>query len=259
MLKGDKYMNIDLEKAKQEFIKYTEQYDLKNEHIERKQLHSLRVMEISKQITEGLELSQEEIDLATLIGLLHDIARFEQYTKYHTFKDMLSVDHGDLGAEILEKNIRKYIDNDKYDDVIIKAVKNHNKYKIEEGLTEKERLFAEIIRDADKIDIFYESVEMFWDGKEQEVEESKISEDVIEQFNNLCQTKRKKQESAIDNVMRVITFIFDINFRLSFQILKQEDYINKIVNRYNLKDKYTKQKVEEIRIIANRYISEKTK
>ena len=250
---------INLEKAKQEFIKYTEQYDLKNEHIARKQLHSLRVMEISKQITEGLELSQEEIDLATLIGLLHDIARFEQYTKYHTFKDMLSVDHGDVGAEILEKNIRKYIENDKYDDVIIKAVKNHNKYKIEEGLTEKERLFAEIIRDADKIDIFYESVEMFWDGKEQEVEESKISEDVIEQFNNLCQTKRKKQESAIDNVMRVITFIFDINFRLSFQILKQEDYINKIVNRYNLKDKYTKQKVEEIRIIANRYISEKTK
>ena len=96
-------MNIDLEKAKHEFIRYTENYNLQNGHIKGKQEHSLRVMEISKQIAKGLNLSQEEIDLATLIGLLHDIARFEQYTQYHTFKDMLSVDHGDLGAERYKK------------------------------------------------------------------------------------------------------------------------------------------------------------
>jgi len=250
---------MNLEKAKDEFIKYTENYDLEVERIKGKQTHSLRVMKISKQIAENLELSQEQIEVATLIGLLHDVARFEQFTQYGTYEDLESFDHGDFGAEILKKDIRKYIETDGYDDIIIKAVKNHNKYKIAEGLTEKERLFAEIVRDADKIDIFYESVEMFWNGIEQEVEESKISEDVIEQFNNLCQTKRKKQESAIDNVMRVITFIFDVNFQPSFQILKQENYINKIINRYNLKDQYTKQKVEEIRKIANRYVSENAK
>ena len=250
---------INLEKAKQEFIKYTENYDLKNEHIERKQLHSLRVMGISRQIAEGLELSQEEIDLATLIGLLHDIARFEQYTQYHTYKDMLSIDHGNFGAKILEKDISKYIESNKYDNIIIKAVKNHNKFKIEEDLTPKEELFAKIIRDADKIDIFYESVEMFWKGTEKEVENSKISEDVIQQINNFSQTKRKKEETPIDNIMRVIAFIFDMNFKASFEILKKEDYINKIINRYNLKDEYTKQKVEEIRIMANKYINEKIK
>ena len=59
--------------------------------------------------------------------------------------------------------------------------------------------------------------------------------------------------------MRVIAFIFDLNFKESFQILQKEDYINKCLNRYNLKDEYTKQQVEEIRKIANEYIEEKAK
>ena len=163
-------MIVNLEKSKEEFLKYTENYDLENESIKRKQLHSLRVMRISKEIASGLNLNDDEKQIATLIGLLHDIARFEQYTQYKTFRDKDSIDHGDLGAKILEKDIRKYIETDKYDEIIIKAVKNHNKYSIEEGLTEKELLFAKLIRDADKIDILYEAVEIFNLGTEIEVE-----------------------------------------------------------------------------------------
>lgn len=252
-------MNIDLKKAKNEFLKYSENYDLTNEHIKAKQLHSLRVMEISKQIAEGRGISNEDVELATLIGLLHDIARFEQFTQYGTYKDMLSFDHGDVGAEILSNDIRKYVNTNEYDEIIIKAVKNHNKFKIEEGLNEKEEMFAKIVRDADKIDIFYQGVIRFWKGKEQDVNNSVISQDVIEQIQNCSQTKRKLGETPIDNIMRVIAFIFDINFKSSFQILKEEDYINKILNRYNFKDEYTKQKVEEIREIANKYIEEHAK
>lgn len=100
---------------------------------------------------------------------------------------------------------------------------------------------------------------MFWKGKEQEVEESKISEETIQEIRNYSQTKSKLQESPVDNIMRVIAFIFDINFKSSFEILQEQDYINKILNRYNFKDEYTKQKVEEIRIIANKYISERAR
>ena len=250
-------MSINLEKAKEEFIKYTQNYDLKNEHIKGKQLHSLRVMEISKQIAERMGLQQKEIDLATLIGLLHDIARFEQFTQFKTYKDLQSFDHGDVGAEILNNDIRKYVDTKEYDEIIIKAVKNHNKFKIEEGLNEKEELFAKMVRDADKIDIFYESVEMFWKGREQEVNNSVISQEVIYQIENFSQTKRKLNETPIDNIMRVIAFIFDMNYKVSFKILKEENYINKILDRYDLKNQYTKQSVVEIRKIANKYIESK--
>ena len=50
--------------------------------------------------------------------------------------------------------IRKFIDDDKYDEIISKAIYNHNKYKIQEGLNEIELLQCKIIRDADKLDNF---------------------------------------------------------------------------------------------------------
>lgn len=250
---------MNLEKSIEEFIKYTEEYDLNNENIERKQKHSLRVMKISKEIAEKLNLTQEEIDIATLIGLLHDIARFEQYTKYHTFKDIDSIDHGDLGVEILNRDIRKYIETDQYDDLIKLAVKNHNKYKIQEDLNSKQKLFAKIIRDADKIDILYEAVEMFWKEKENEVEESTISPKVFEEFLNSVQIKVADRKTPIDSVVSIIAFIFDINFKVSFEILETKDYINKILDRYNIKDLKTKEEVEKIREIANLHIRQKLK
>ena len=250
-------MNIDLNKAQKEFLNYTQQYNLKNENIKRKQQHSLRVMNISKEIATKLKLTQEDIDLATLIGLLHDIARFEQYTQFQTFKDLESFDHGDYGIKILEKDIRKYVETDKYDDIIKIAIKNHNKYQIEEGLKDKELLFAKIIRDADKLDILYEAVEMFWNGIESQINSSKISEKILLQFKNNKLIKREKNRSNVENidsVISVIAFIFDINFKESFEILEKEDYINRTLDRFDFEDKETKINIEEIRNIANIYI-----
>lgn len=250
-------MKIDLEKAKNEFFKYVENYDLEDENLKRKKFHSLRVMEISNKIANSLKLSQEEIELATLIGLLHDIARFEQYKRYNTFNDLQSIDHGDLGAHILDNDLRKYIETDEYDNIIKRATKNHNKYKIEEGLNSKEEIFTKIIRDADKIDIFFEAYTQFWSGKEKEIEESKISDEVLNEFKSCTTIKRRKNSNykdSINNVISIIAFIFDIYFEISFQILKEEDYINKILSKYDFKDEKTKNAVEEIRSIVNEYI-----
>ena len=104
---------IDIERAKIEFDKYCKKYDLVNENLKRKYGHSYRVMMISSEIAKSLKLNQEQIELAEIIGLLHDIARFDQYSIYHTFSDVKSIDHGDLGVEILKKNnyIRKFINH----------------------------------------------------------------------------------------------------------------------------------------------------
>ena len=134
-------------------MKYTDKYNENEVMIERKVKHSLRVMENAKRIAKTLELSEEDINLATLIGVLHDIGRFEQQKRANTYSDTKSgIDHGDLGAEILikEREIEKYVVDTKYYPIIEKAVRNHNKYKIEEGLTDREKLFCFIARDADK-------------------------------------------------------------------------------------------------------------
>ena len=246
-------MIVNLEKAKTEFLKYTENYDLTNENIIRKQGHSIRVMNISKQIAVELNLSDDQIQIAALIGLLHDIARFEQYTQYQTYNDNRSFDHGDYGVEILNKDMRKYIKTDKYDKLIKIAIKNHNKFEIEEGLNEEESLFAKIIRDADKIDILYEAVSMFWNGEEKDINNTEISSKVMEKIEERELIKRDKNKAfcGIDKVMSVLAFIFDINYKPSFKIIKENDYINKIIDRFEFKEK------EKVRNIALQYLQEK--
>lgn len=248
---------IDIKEAKSEFLEYTKKYDLEDENIKRKQGHSLRVMAISKKIAEKLKLDDEKIEIATLIGLLHDIGRFEQYVRSKMYKDTNNFDHGDYGVKILDKDIRKYIDTNKYDNIIKVAIKNHNKYKIQEGLNEEDLLFSKIIRDADKLDIFYEAVEMFWKGKEREIEKLIISEEVFDEFLRCETIKIDKILNELDHMICLIAFVFDINFKESFQIIKENDYINKILNRFEFKDDNTKNKIIEIRKIIDNYINSK--
>ena len=249
---------MNIEKAKKEFEIFVQQYDLENEKIKRKFGHSFRVMEKAGQIAKSLSLPNEEIELSKLIGLLHDIGRFEQERIYKTFKDHESIDHGDLGVEILKKDkyIRKYIEEDKYDNIILKAIKNHNKFKIEEGLSKQELLFAKIIRDADKLDIFYEGVEMFWTKPEEieEVNNSKLSNKVVEAFNNNILIDRKDVLTKADGILSFIGFVFDINFKYDFEVLKKEDYINRILNKFRFKDKTTLNQMNQVRRTINEYI-----
>ncbi len=252
---------IDIEKAKEAFIKYTENYDLKIKAIERKQKHSLRVMELSTKIATELKLSQDEINLATLIGLLHDIARFEQYAQYKAYRDADSFDHGDYGVKILNKDIRNYIDTDEYDKIIKCAVKNHNKYKIEDGLTEKERLFCKIVRDADKLDIFFEAETMFWkdDIDRINVEKCAITDEIMKPILNKETIKIKKGDNELVRLLSMIAFVFDINFKPSLSIIKNKKYIDNILNRFEFKDENTKKQIELIRENVNNYIDERLK
>ena len=246
---------IDIEKAKKEFLNYTSQYP-KSIKIQ----HSLRVMEISKFLAEKLNLSEEKIQIATLIGLLHDIGRFEQYEKYKTFKDYKSIDHGDEGVKLLEKDnyIRKYIKTDKYDNIKKIAIKNHNKYEIQKGLNKEEELFSKIIKDADKIDILYEATTMFWENCEEKIKHEEISKQVIEQFENKKLIKNETRKTKVDEIIGVVSYIYDINFVASFEKIKKENYIFDILNKFEYNTQTNKQ-IEKIKAKVNEYIEEKLK
>lgn len=252
---------INLEKAKEEFLKYTSNYDVEHPKIHKKITHSLRVCDISGKIAEGLNLDNEQIELAKLIGLLHDIARFEQFTRFGTYNDLVSIDHGQLGVEILENDqyIRKYIETEKFDNTIKKAIKNHNAYRIEDGLNEEEILHSKIIRDSDKIDILYQISEFYKKGEDRYLDEEKISQEVYEQFYNKQIIDNRYKITKLDGIIGVISFIYDIYFKESFEIIKEKDYMNKIIDRFEVENAEVKKQLEEIKKVTNEYIEQKTK
>ena len=94
-------MKINREHIKNTFQEYTDRYDSTDPKIKLKIDHTYRVADLCERIAKSLKLLQEDIDLAWLSGMLHDIGRFEQLRRYHTFSDAQSIDHAKFAVELL--------------------------------------------------------------------------------------------------------------------------------------------------------------
>ncbi len=150
---------IDKQRAETAFQAYTSQYDMSNGMIRHKVEHTLRVAENCERIAASLGMNDEDVTFAWFLGLLHDIGRFEQVRRYGTFIDSVSVDHAEFGADLLfhERLIDSFpAENlpEKELRLLETAIRLHNKLTLPENLDERTRRFCEIIRDADKADIF---------------------------------------------------------------------------------------------------------
>jgi putative nucleotidyltransferase with HDIG domain len=86
------------------FRDYTSAYNLDDAKVKLKVDHTFRVAALSDVITDSLGMTGYDKDLAWLLGMLHDIGRFEQVRRYHTFRDALSINHAELSADILFKD-----------------------------------------------------------------------------------------------------------------------------------------------------------
>ena len=117
--------------------------------------HSLRVAADSAAIARDLSWPDSEVADAEALGLLHDTARFSQYTTYRTFSDRKSIDHGDHGHAIvrdLRVLARAGAANERR---ILDGIRYHNKRDLPPGIDAESLRFVNLIRDADKLDIFY--------------------------------------------------------------------------------------------------------
>lgn len=251
-------MNIDILNAKKQFKEYVKNYNAEDEQIKLKIGHIERVAQNSKRIAQNLKLSQEDIELAELIGLLHDIGRFEQVRIYHTFSDQKSINHGEYGVKVLfEDNlIRKFIKQNDYDDIIKLAILNHNKSDIGNGLTEKQYLHAQIIRDADKTDIYNTlitgDIKAIY-GKE-DISDEKISDEVFREFVEDKRIDYNQRKSGADILVSHFNYVYDLNFKETKQVIKENKYIDKLYERFRFNDEETMKRFNEVYRLSKQHI-----
>lgn len=254
---------IDFRNAKEMFKEYLKDYDLEDGSIQLKIRHTYEVVNKSEYIAKGLGLDEENIQLAKVIALLHDIGRFEQLKLFYQF-DNTKFDHAKYGTEVLFDNnlIRKFVEENKYDEIIKKSIENHNKYKIDEGLNEIEILHSKIIRDADKIDNFRvkekDSLKDMFPKiyNEETINYEKISQNVYETFLSQKCIKLEDRKTIIDYWVCVIAFIFDLNFDISLKYVRDNNYIDKLIDRIEYRDKETKERMEQIRKCGKEYLKQ---
>ena len=230
-----------------EFDKYALKYDLTEKMIEYKYNHSYRVVHQAEEICRSINTDTVERDLASNIALLHDIARFRQWTEYKTFKDAESFDHGEEGCKILfeEGEIQNYnIDKDDYE-IVKKAIYNNNKFNLDfSELTQREALHCKIVRDADKIDILY----AFSTNRLLELQEddSEINPVIKEDFFEHKETLNKEIKSKNDRIISMMALCFDLNYDYSKERVYREDYIGKMYKHLKNK-KLFKPYVDEVK------------
>lgn len=214
-------------------------------------------------IAKSLELNDEDIVLAELIGLLHDIGRFEQAKKYNTFLDKISINHAEYGVKILfEDNlIRKFIKDNQYDEIIKKAILNHNKAEIESIADERVLLHCKIIRDADKLDIFnvilndkLENVYPLEQYKKEPITQT-IKEEFIK--NHLISYSNAK--SCVDFLVGQIAFVFNMNFLYGLKKIYDQKYVEKIIKKFDAKDEETVKVLDKFKNISKKYMQDKIK
>lgn len=297
------------------FAEYVRNYDPSDEKIKLKIDHTYRVAGLCQRIAESLGLSEPDVDIAWLLGMLHDIGRFEQIRRFGTFNDAQSVDHAEFGADLLFKEglIRKFaegyyeecelvrsgneeagqaysrqkdcregklnsrqgncllaqsdnqsdycqeerkikeflVNNDATavdDEQIIKnnehhnkvtgllemAIRQHNKYRVKEDLTERQRMFCDILRDADKVDIFKVNadipMEIIYDVTTEELKNGIITKEVLESFYNKETVLKSVRRSAVDHIVGHISLLFELVYKESYRQAKEQGYVYKLLD-----------------------------
>ena len=297
------------------FAEYVRNYDPSDEKIKLKIDHTYRVAGLCQRIAESLGLSEPDVDIAWLLGMLHDIGRFEQIRRFGTFNDVQSVDHAEFGADLLFKEglIRKFaegyyeecelarsgneeagqaysrqkycqegklnsrqgncllaqsdnqsdycqeerkikeflVNNDETtvdDKRIIKnnehhnkdtgllemAIRQHNKYRVKEDLTERQRMFCDILRDADKVDIFKVNadipMEIIYDVTTEELKNGVITKEVLESFYKKETVLKSVRRSAVDHIVGHISLLFELVYKESYRQAREQGYVYKLLD-----------------------------
>lgn len=240
-----------MEINKKEFDRFTSEYDMNDPMIDLKYYHTYRVVDYCTKLAKSLNLDEHDTFLAETIGLLHDIARFPQARDYKTFNDSKSFDHGSKGAEILLENdyIYNYVDNEEDKNLVLKAIELHNKKYVEEELSEREELFCNIIRDADKLDI------MDKQGMKLDDNSTTFQEDAFNEIKNKKLVTYTYVNNDATNILKTLAYMFDINFKESFRIILDKKMVEK---KFQLLEKNINEAdVTIVENIINDFIKEK--
>jgi len=222
------------------FVSYVQRFDLGIEkwqqNITLKEQHSKRVSEEICRIGECLQLGEDELRLAEIIGLFHDIGRFEQYARYKTFVDGKSENHAELGVKIIkEMRVLENLDG-AIQQVILRAILYHNRAELPEDENHQILFYARLLRDADKLDIYRVLTDYYNrpnsrrnDAIELDLPDTAgFSEILYEDLIHHRIVKIKHVKNFNDFKLMQVGWVFDINFDPTFQLVKERGYLQLI-------------------------------
>ena len=231
----DKY---DLVEIKKWFDVYVRQFGTGDETfdsaIRLKIHHTNNVVVEILDIVNSLNAKAEDCALAEIVAVLHDIGRFKQYAKYHTYSDLKSEDHAALGINVIKKtgvlNTLEPCDRE----LIETAIVHHNRAFLPKHMDSRVLFFLKLLRDADKIDILrivtehYSGVHMNGAVNNELPDNPEVSESILQSIIRGELVKFDELKTVNDFKLLQISWVFDLNFPRTFEIIGARNYFDTI-------------------------------
>ena len=226
-----------LSAARRWFLDYAETFRSgkpeDTEPINLKIQHTQRVCKEINDIGKSLQIGSEDLCLAEMMALLHDIGRFEQYARYRTFADYRSVNHATLGVRILRNHSPLEALDKGERDLILRVVAYHNRYRVPEGVSGRCAFFSRLLRDADKLDIWRVVTDYYSqkDGPRDRVVEldlpntNHVSREPCADLLAGKIVKLHSMRSLNDFKVLQMSWVYDVNFPRTFQRIYERGYM----------------------------------
>lgn len=252
--KSSEYYYKWLDKYVDPFINSNENTDV---NYELKLEHTYRVKDNILELGQSINLDKKGLFLCELIGLYHDLGRFEQYSKFGTFSDSVTGSHGELSVQaLIEYDVLKCLEKQERE-ITLKAIRYHNYFSVPDDETEEIKLFSRLIRDADKLDAFY--LETKEDEKRKYdlgslSSEKDYSKEIIDDVLNSRQVNFKNIKFRYDRRLSILGLIFDLYLSESFKIIKKNTYISRMFKDIEMNDE-----LKRVQEHCENYIKEKVK
>lgn len=207
-----------------------------NGNIDLKKNHTMRVIEEIRTLGESLTLSDDQIRLAMVMGLFHDIGRFEQFRRYGLYLDCKTEDHAMLGIKILKDNGVLNELQEPTRQLVLCAIEHHNKKEIPQGISDECSSYTKLLRDADKLDIWHLAIKHYTSSTPHKLNSidfglpdlPQLSEEIINDLQAGTIARSTELKSRYDFILLQMGWVYDINYQKTFQIIRDRKYLESL-------------------------------
>lgn len=240
--------------------KDTKTIDLLN----KKFIHTFRVIDNIKYICFHENMDSKIVFLAEISALFHDIGRFEQILKYETFNDAKSIDHAELSKNLfLSLTLNNSLDlllNKTDIKIIADAIYHHNKIHYPVDISSETLTIIKLLKDADKLNILSINLKSnFYKFDGTLSKDEIINIDCIKAISNKKIINNKHVYTELDNKLKMISWIFDFNYKTTFNIFLKEEFLEILTDTKEIKVENNKFILLDIKNISCKHIYKKIK
>lgn len=206
-----------------------------NQHkVEDIRAHLLRVANNAVMLAKIVMPTDEDKRMAEVIALFHDIGKAFMISK-NTEVSVIQLDHAVVSGKIIQQMKFYQALPEDLQLVILKSIEEHNKLKLPKLDNEQQTLFARLLRDADKLDIFESSYRFFKEKygiqpimTYELVNGTEVSEKIIKSIMSGKTATIEDMKTMNDYKLLLLSMAFDLNFKYTFRIMSEKQYIQKI-------------------------------